>query len=72
MVTKYGTTADTFVPGKPQLWAEKKDLGKWFDLAPDSKRFAIVQARGGQGVSTRVTFVFNFFDELRRRVPVAR
>jgi serine/threonine protein kinase len=42
------------------------------DLAPDGKRFAILPRSDpteAQGGSVHVTFLLNFFDELRRRVP---
>jgi hypothetical protein len=44
------------------------------DLAPDGKHFAIfpqAQAEERKG-NVHVTFLLNFFDEVRRRVPVAR
>jgi hypothetical protein len=41
-----------------------------FDLAPDGRRFAVVRAEASeQKGPTQVTFVLNFFDELRRRAP---
>jgi Tol biopolymer transport system component len=73
MVASYTTHADAFVPGKPRLWAAKKDLGEFFDLAPDGKRFAVVQAEvSEQKGPQHVTFLLNFFDELRRRAPVGK
>jgi hypothetical protein len=46
-----------------------------YDLAPDGKRFAAVLYLGGTAEHetkpiTSVTVLLNFFDELRRRVPV--
>ena len=42
------------------------------DLAPNGKRFAMLaapeSAAPGQS-SMHVTFLLNFFDELRRRIP---
>ena len=42
------------------------------DLAPDGKRFAVLapeeNARPAKG-SVHVTFLENFFNELRRRIP---
>ena len=69
MVARYTANGDVFVASKPRLWAEKKDLYA-FDLAPDGKRFAVVQPETSeQKGPTQVTFLLNFFDELRRRVP---
>ena len=45
MVASYTTNGEAFVASKPRLWAEKKDLGDYFDLAPDGKRFAVVRQR---------------------------
>jgi hypothetical protein len=71
MVVNYTMNGETFVPGKPQMWAEKKDLA-WFDLAPDGKRFVAVQeVAPEQKGPTYVTILLNFFDELRRRAPAA-
>jgi len=45
------------------------------DLAPDGKRFAVFplpEANGEGKGFVHVTFLFNFFDELRRRVPMVK
>lgn len=47
------------------------------DLAPDGKRFAVILYPGGTGEQqqkpiTHLTVLLNFFDELKRRVPVSR
>jgi hypothetical protein len=43
-----------------------------FDLAPDGKRFAVVLNPGGmeERLTDSVTVLVNFFDELRRKVPL--
>ena len=69
MVVSYTTKGGAFVATKPRLWAEKKDMGFYFDLAPDGKRFAVVQAEAEPKGAAQVTFLLNFFDELRRRAP---
>jgi Tol biopolymer transport system component/predicted Ser/Thr protein kinase len=77
MVTDYKVLGDSFIPDKPHLWVDQKlhDIHGLlnYDLAPDGKRFAIfpemkapVEERG----DLHVAFLLNFFDELRRRVPV--
>jgi len=43
-----------------------------FDLHPDGKRFAVLKAPGAESQSVgnnKVNFIFNFFEELRRKVP---
>ena len=69
MVASYSANREVFVAGKPRLWAAKKDLGD-FDLAPDGKRFVVVQPEASEPKGpVHVTFLLNFFDELRRRAP---
>ena len=80
MVVDYAAKGDSFAPGKPRVWSEKRILlreggGPFqpYALAPDGKRFAVLLYPDGtveQQRSTRLTFLLNFFDELRRRVPV--
>ena len=72
MVVSYTTSGEAFVPSKPRLWAAKKDMGPYFDLAPDGKRFAVVQPEASEKGPQHVTFLQNFFDELRRRAPVSK
>ena len=81
MVAGYTDRGDAFVFGKPQVWSPHPlmDLGSppvgAFDLAPDGKRFAAVLNADGTAEPkpvTHLTFLLNFFDELRRRVPDAK
>jgi eukaryotic-like serine/threonine-protein kinase len=80
MAAAYTVKGDSFVAGKPRLWSEKPIGGslsiKSLDLAPDGKRIkALMPASEGKGspeVQNRVVFLENFFDELRRRVPVGK
>jgi hypothetical protein len=61
------------VANKPRLWAGRKDLSVFFDIAPDGKRFAVVQPETSeQQGPPHVTFLLNFFDELRRRAPAGK
>ena len=78
MVTTYKETADSFSATKPRLWSEKRllDLGVAYayDVAPDGKRLAAVLYADGsseQKPLTNLAFLLNFFDELKRRVPVS-
>ena len=44
-------------------------------LAPDGKRFAVFpmpEAAGPEKGSVHVTFLLNFLDELRRKIPAGR
>jgi hypothetical protein len=62
------------VAEKPRVWIAKLG-GTSFDLAPDGKRVAVVtpvESKEATKPDHEVTFLFNFFDELRRRAPVAK
>ncbi|HUB83446.1 MAG TPA: protein kinase [Bryobacteraceae bacterium] len=78
MVVDYKVTGDSFVPGKPRLWSEKQlsyPGNSNLALAPDGKRFAVFpmpEADGLEKGTVHVTFLFNFLDELRRRIPAGR
>jgi eukaryotic-like serine/threonine-protein kinase len=76
MVATYAASADSFHADKPQLWSPGQftDLGLGiyaFDLHPDGKRFAVLKTPGTEGatVVNKVSFIFNFFDELRSKLP---
>jgi serine/threonine-protein kinase len=79
MVAEYTATADSFSASKPRVAASVRmidaaGIPNW-DLAPDGKRFAIFpapnQAAEDKG-SVHVTFLLNFFDEVRRRIPAGK
>jgi serine/threonine-protein kinase len=77
MVAGYSVQGDSFVPGKPRVWSESGvPAGNSLSaLAPDGKRFAVVlpsEIGNEQKPITQVTFLLNFFDELRRRVPAGK
>ncbi len=75
----YTAKADTFIANKPRLWSEAQlqepNIQFWnLDLAPDGKRFAVFprpEFADGRKGSVHVVVLLNFFDELRRRVPVS-
>ncbi len=75
MVTRYEASGDSFRADKPRLWSPGQftDVGGPinFDLHPDGKRFAVLKAPEGSATPpvNKVGFIFNFFDELRRKVP---
>jgi len=78
MVTTYTVRGDSFTAEKPRLWSEKKlggrpNSSKNVVLAPDGKRVVAlmpVDSSESQHAQNHVIFLMNFFDELRRRVPV--
>ena len=79
-VVDYTAKGDTFTAGKPRQWSDTPTRTSGgnalvpIDQAPDGKHFAIFpmpQAEEEKG-SVHVTFLFNFFDELRRRMPAGK
>jgi len=78
MVVDYTVNGDSFVPGKPRVWSETQGFyagSANLALAPDGKRFAVFpmpEAAPPGKDSVHVTFLLNFFDELRRRIPAGR
>jgi hypothetical protein len=81
MMASYRLNRDSFVADKPRLWSDTQLVSRpvgqngYMDLAPDGKRFAVLmplQESGQQGAPTEVTFLLNFFDELRRKVPAGK
>jgi serine/threonine-protein kinase len=77
MVVDYTAKGETFNPGTPREWSGTPTLvtGLFpsFDVAPDGKRIvtfpAAEAAAGSDKASLHVTFLVNFFDELRRKLP---
>jgi hypothetical protein len=86
MAASYAVKGDTFVPDKPRVWIAK--LGgtpgqfpntpaqqmDW-DLAPDGRRVVVLiplETAEASKQEHEVVFLENFFDELRRRVPVGK
>ena len=65
---------DTFVAEKPRVWIAKLGGTEW-DLAPDCKRVVVVTpvvSAEAPKQEHQVVFLQNFFDELRRRVPLGK
>ena len=77
MVASYKIEAGSFRADKPQLWSEgqftDRQTNRNFDLHPDGQRFAVLKAPENQAATKldKVTFILNFFDELRRIAPTA-
>jgi Tol biopolymer transport system component len=74
MVADYVVEGDKFVAHKAHIWSEKRlaniGLAMNFDLAPDGRvaAFMPVEQPGEQKAENHVTFMLNFFDEMRRRL----
>jgi len=75
MVVPYTVEGNSFHAEKSRLWSQGRLALRprqgVYDLHPDGERFAVAvpETRGKQD---HVTFVFNFFDELRRIAPTPR
>jgi hypothetical protein len=73
----YAINGRTFTPAKPELWCPtpiRLDGNNIpLDIAPDGKRIVVSPATEVESTALKanlhVTFLLNFFDELRRRVP---
>jgi eukaryotic-like serine/threonine-protein kinase len=78
MAVTYTASNDSFRADKPQLWSPgqftDRGLSTNFDLHPDGKRFAVLKAPGTEQAAAvnKVSFIFNFFDEIRRKVPTGK
>lgn len=74
MSVEYTATGGSFDAGMPRVWSDGHLLGTvqvpTLDLAPDGKRF-VGPPFDAAGVrpTVHVTFLINFFDELKRRMP---
>ena len=74
MVVNYTVEGNSFISGSPRAWSPtqvfRDGVRQNFDVSPDGKRVVmfprpIEQAEG----SLHTTFLLNFFDEVRRRIP---
>jgi serine/threonine-protein kinase len=78
MVASYTVERDSFKADKPRLWSEQGISARrapsiWFDLHPDGERIAAAVPSGqAEEKLDKVTFIFNFFDELRRIAPPSK
>jgi hypothetical protein len=77
MVTDCTSRGETFEHSNPRRWSDRQfvDLQQGpletFDLSPDGQQVASVEFGGASAPQgpLHVTFLLNFFDELKRRVP---
>jgi hypothetical protein len=74
MVMNYTSEGNSFVFGTPRAWSPtqvfRDGVRQNFDVSPDGKRVVmfprlVEQSEG----SLHATFLLNFFDEVRRRIP---
>ncbi len=63
-------TGESFSAGTPQALFEGS-FGFGYDVTADGQRFVMVQLEEQAGDTTQLNFVFNWFDEVRRRVAAA-
>jgi serine/threonine-protein kinase len=80
MVAAYTASGSAFQAEKPRPWASNsvpllQGFGVPFDVSPDGKRLGVLLKTPDQSQAEakedKVTFFFNFLDELRRIVPPA-
>ena len=75
MMVTYTASGDSFRADKPQLWSPGQFTDRGgaynFDLHPDGKRFAVLKTPSAEQTAAvnKVSFIFNFFDEIRRKLP---
>lgn len=76
MVAPYHVENESFRAGKPRLWASRAPalrellVERIYALHPDGVRVAIAPPSESEAVAqNHLTFVFHFFDELRRIAP---
>jgi Tol biopolymer transport system component len=75
MVVNYTIEGASFVPGKPRAWSPTQVLRDGvrlnFDVTPDGKRVVVFPrpAETRSEGTLHATFLLNFFDEVRRRIP---
>lgn len=68
-------TETFFTVGKPKVlfegWYEKSTVSRAnYDVAPDGQRFLMVKPGEQEQPPTQINVVLNWFEELKRRVPV--
>jgi serine/threonine-protein kinase len=75
MVVSYTSEGNSFVAGRLRAWSptpiRRDGVRQNFDISPDGKRAVVFpQPAPGQAEGTlHATFLLNFFDEVRRRIP---
>ena len=76
MVTEYHAKGQEFENTKPHLWCDTPILRtgviRGFSMASDGKRFVVFPQQSVPKGPVQVSFVLNFFEELRRKLPASR
>jgi len=78
MAVSYSASGDSFRTGNAQLWSNVQitDRGPAanFDVHPDGKRIVVLKTPKDREPTSdnKLRFFFNFFDELRGKVPAAK
>jgi serine/threonine-protein kinase len=75
MVASYSVTSDVFTPQPARVWSptpvRRTATRQNFDITPDGKRVVMFPRSvvAQEQDSLHATFLLNFFDEIRRRIP---
>jgi hypothetical protein len=73
LAVRYTATGDSFSPEKPRVLATTPGAAPGFDIAPDGRLLMMMPTiADGSKTDHTLMFVQNFYDELRRRVPVGK
>jgi serine/threonine-protein kinase len=78
MTASYSTQSDSFSASTPRVWSPTPVLRTGvlqnFDVSPDGKRVVMFPrpAADTTSGSLHATFLLNFFDEVRRRIPAGK
>ncbi len=73
MSVAYKTVGNSFVADKPRPWSSSPVRAfAGYDVAPDGRLAVTTPVAGGDAAAREhsVVFIVNFFEELRRRVPI--
>jgi len=75
-LVSYNVNGDSFSATQPRPWAQKFPIGNGaYEMMPDGKHFIVIVSPSDALAASRpthVTFLLNFSDELRRRVPTGK
>jgi serine/threonine-protein kinase len=72
MEVDYSEQSGELVLGKPKVWSETRlgstGAARNYDVGPDGRHFVVMAETQSPASTVHVTFLLNFFDELRRRL----
>ncbi len=63
-------TRPTFQAGSPRVLFDRKSYMRGFDISPDGQRFLMVKRELPEAEDGQINVVLNWFEELKRLVPV--